>query len=62
MSSPDYFSKFPNIDYTVYMNKAGVKENISIKDYFHLLKIKDGVFKFDTLYEPYFVSNGERPD
>ena len=62
MSSPDYFSKFPNIDYTVYMNKAGVKENISIKDYFHLLRVKDGIFKFDTLYEPYYVSNGERPD
>ena len=59
---PTYFSKFPNIEYTVYMNRAGVKENINIKDYFHLLRMRDTIYKEETLYTPYYINNGERPD
>ena len=62
MASPTYFSQFPNIEYTVFMNKAGVKENINIKDYFHLLRMRDNIYKEDTLYTPYYINNGERPD
>lgn len=62
MAYPDYFSKFPNIDYPIRMNRAGVTENITIKDYFHLLMVKDKLLPQETLYEPYMVKNGERPD
>lgn len=62
MSTPRYFSSFPNIDYTISANKAGIPTNIKIKDYFHLLRIRDDIFKEDTLYYQYVVQNGERPD
>jgi len=62
MSKPNYFSAFPNIDYTISANKAGIPNNIKIKDYFHLLRIRDDIFKLDTLYYQYVIQNGERPD
>ena len=62
MASPDYFSRFPNIDYGVKINKAGLVDTIKIKDYFHLLTVRDDITPTTTIYEPYFVKNGERPD
>ena len=38
MSTPTYFSNFPDIDYALKMNKAGIVDYITIKDYFHLLR------------------------
>ena len=43
-------------------NKAGKTEGVVIKDYFNLLKVRDDIFKEDTLYSPYRVKNGQRPD
>ena len=62
MSFPKYFRYFPNIQYAVSANKAGITTNINIKDYFHLLKIRDDIFKEETMYSPYTVKNGERPE
>ena len=62
MSSPSYFRDFPNIDYALRANKAGKTEGIKIKDYFNLLKVRDDVFREDTLYSPYNIKNGQRPD
>ena len=62
MENPTYFSKFPNLKYPIRMNRAGVTENINIKDYFHLLKLRDDVFNEDTMYDKYYIKNGERPD
>ena len=62
MASPEYFSRFPNIDYGVKINKAGLVDTIKIKDYFHLLTVRDDITPTTTIYEPYFVKNGERPD
>ena len=62
MAFPNYFSMLPNIDYPVRMNRAGVVETLKVKDYFHLLKVRDGIFAQETLYEPYYIENGERPD
>ena len=62
MSTPQYFESFPNLDYTIAANKAGIPTTIQIKDYFHLLRIRDDIFKKDTLYYKYVIRNGERPD
>ena len=62
MATPNYFSYFPNIKYPVKLLKSGKTESINIKDYFHLLVPSDDIFKEETLYEQYFVKNGERPD
>ena len=62
MAKPDYFKYFPNIEYPVKLLKSGKTESITIKDYFHLLLPRDDIFKEDTLYEQYYVKNGQRPD
>ena len=62
MAYPDYFSRFPNIKYPYKINRAGVVESFTIKDYFHLLKVRDDILTFDTFYSPMTIINGERPD
>ena len=62
MATPDYFSYFPNIEYPIKLLKSGRTESITIKDYFHLLLPRDDIFKEETLYEQYYVKNGQRPD
>lgn len=62
MATPKYFKAFPDIKYGMSMNKSGVINYINIKDYFHLMRVRDDIFKQDTLYSPYVVKNGERPD
>jgi hypothetical protein len=62
MSKPKYFQNFPNIQYALRANKAGKRENIEIKDYFNLLKVRDDIYREDTLYSPYTIKNGQRPD
>ena len=62
MTAPTYFRNFPNIRYALRANKAGKTEGILIKDYFNLLKVRSDVFREDTLYSPYTVKNGQRPD
>ena len=62
MSYPKYFRYFPNLQYAVSANKAGIPTEINIKDYFHLLKVKDIAFFEETLYSPYTIKNGERPE
>ena len=56
MENPTYFSKFPNLKYPIRMNRAGITETVNIKDYFHLLKLRDDVFNDDTMYEPNIMS------
>lgn len=62
MASPKYFSYLPNIDYPVRMNRAGLVDTLKVKDFFHLMKIREDLFDDETLYEPYYIENGERPD
>ena len=62
MATPDYFSYFPNIEYPVKLLKSGKTESITIKDYFHLLLPRDDIFKEETVYQQYYVKNGQRPD
>ena len=62
MATPRYFKNFPNIQYAISANSAGIPNYITIKDYFSLLKVRDDIFKQETLYTDYFVNNGERPD
>ena len=59
---PKYFFDFPNIRYAVSANSAGIPNYINIKDFFHLLKPRDDIFREDTIYQEYIVKNGERPD
>lgn len=62
MSFPKYFQDFRNIKYAISTNKAGIPSYINIKDYFHLLRVRDDIFKEDTLYTEYYIQNGERPE
>ena len=62
MATPTYFSKFPNIDYAFKINKAGRAVGCEIKDYFHLMKVRDDLYKYDTLYDNYYIKNAQRPD
>ena len=62
MSTPRYFREFPNLLYSLSANKAGKQNFISIKDYFNLVVPRDDTFRIDTLYSPYTVKNGMRPD
>ena len=62
MSKPVYFSHFPNIDYSVQINKAGAEKKIKIKDYFHLLELREETLSEATNFYTYTVQNGERPE
>ena len=62
MGYPDYFSRFPNIKYPYKINRAGVVSSFTIKDYFHLLKVREDILPEDTIYSPLTIINGERPD
>ena len=62
MSTPKYFRNFPNIQYAVSANKAGIVTHINIKDYFNLLKLREDIYKEETLYSPYTIHNGQRPE
>ena len=43
-------------------NKAGHPNYFKIKDYFHLLRVRDDIIKEETLYVDYVVKDGQRPD
>ena len=62
MSSPKYFQYFPNIQYALTVDKAGTPNYIGIKDYFHLLSVRDDIYREETLYSSYIINDGERPD
>ena len=62
MATPTYFSNFPDIDYAFKINKAGQPISCAIKDFFHLMKVRDDLYKYDTLYDNYYIKNAERPD
>ena len=62
MSTPTYFSNLPNLTYAVSVNKAGKTDDILIKDYFRLLRIRKDIKRTDTLYVNYVIQDGERPD
>lgn len=62
MSTPTYFSNLPNLNYAVSINKAGKTNDILIKDYFRLLRLREDIKRTDTLYVTYVVQDGERPD
>ena len=62
MATPSYFSNFTDVEYALRANKAGHGNYFKIKDYFQLLRVRDDIYKEDTLYDDYVVSDGERPD
>ena len=62
MSKPRYFRQFPDIRYAMKANKAGKVSGVEIKDYFNLLVMRNDVFRKETLYSPYTIKNGQRPD
>ena len=62
MSKPEYFRRFPNLDYAIESDHAGNLTTLEIKDYFHLLRLKEEVYPDVTLYKTHFVKNGQRPD
>lgn len=61
-SSPQYFNLFPDIEYSARMNKAGVVDYVNVKDFFHMMQLKDTFYRDLSLFDPYYIKNGERPD
>ena len=62
MSFPTYFSNFPNLNYAVSLDKAGNKTSVEIKDFFHLLKVREDIYKASTVYDSYIIKDGMKPD
>lgn len=62
MAFPSYFQDFPNLQYTFTTNKAGKAQYFTIKDFFHLLKVRDDILREQTLYTNYYIKDGKRPD
>lgn len=62
MAFPRYFQQFPDLNYALKMNKAGVSKYIKIKDYFKLLTVRSDIYREDTLYTKYVIKDGMRPD
>lgn len=62
MGQPKYFSYNPDLEYAVSVDKAGHASTVNIKDYFNLSRVRDDVYKQETLYVEYYVKDGERPE
>ena len=62
MALPNYFENFPNIDYSTALNKAGIESKVPIKDYFHLLRVRDQIFSEVSNFYTYTIQYGERPE
>ena len=59
MATPKYFQNFPDLSYAMRANKAGHPNYFKIKDYFHLLRVRDDIIKEETLYVDYVVKDGD---
>lgn len=62
MSTPNYFSKFPDLRYAVGVNKAGQGTFIKIKDFFKHAVVNTKQYPRDVIYYEYNVVNGMRPE
>lgn len=62
MSYPNYFARFPNINYALSVNKAGQPTYVQMKDFFRLLRVREDIFKEDTLFYNYIIESGKRPE
>lgn len=62
MAYPTYFSQFPNSKYAISVNKSGQTNNISIKDFYHLMRLRNDVYTESNMFVQYIVENGERPE
>jgi len=62
MASPKYFSYLNDLKYAVNIDKAGHANEINIKDFFNLVRIREGIYKKETIYTSHYVKNGERPE
>lgn len=62
MAYPTYFSHLPNLKYSVSVNKAGQTNDVLIKDYFKLLRLREDAKRVSTFYVDYIIQDGERPD
>lgn len=62
MATPNYFSYVPNVKYTLSVDAAGNTDDITIKDYFRLLRVTEGAYREATLYTEYVIKEGERPE
>ena len=62
MGFPNYFSKLPNNRYTFTVNKAGKPEFFNIKDFFHLMRVREDILDDKVLYTQYYIDSGKRPE
>ena len=57
-----YFDKIPNISYLKYKKNPYDGDFITIKNIFGRVKVIDDVLAGATVFEDYFIKDGERPD
>ena len=57
-----YFDKIPNISYLKYKKNPYDGDFITIKNIFGRVKVIDDVLAGSTVFEDYFIKDGERPD
>jgi len=62
MGYPNYFSQLPDNNYAFSINKAGRPNYLSIKDFFHLMKVREDILEHEVLYTQYVVYDGKRPE
>ena len=62
MATPNFFKNLPNVKYSMSVDSAGNTDDVTIKDYYRLMRLTDQAFRETTLYNEYIIKEGQRPD
>ena len=62
MATPKFFQRLPNVKYSMSVDSAGYTDDVTIKDYYRLMRLTDEAFRETTLYNEYIIKEGQRPD
>ena len=62
MATPKFFQRLPNVKYSMSVDSAGYTDDVTIKDFYRLMRLTDEAFRESTLYNEYIIKEGERPD
>ena len=62
MATPKFFQRLPNVKYSMSVDSAGYTDDVTIKDFYRLMRLTDEAFRETTLYNEYIIKEGERPD
>lgn len=62
MSFPNYFKKFPILNYLTSINAAGIGEYTKIVNIFNKINLREDVFRYAIFYYTYRIKNSETPE